>query len=95
MPQKRYRPEEIIAKLREAEVLLAQGKKVPDVVRALGVSEVTYLSPSNPGQQWPLTAGDLVDIASDRSGRGRAPSWRRLAGSRPTVNQRSGTRMTP
>jgi putative transposase len=42
MPQKRYRPEEIIAKLREAEVLLAQGKKVPDVVRALGVSEVTY-----------------------------------------------------
>ena len=42
MPQKRYRPEEIIAKLREAEVLLAQGKKVPDVVRALGVSEATY-----------------------------------------------------
>jgi len=42
MPQKRYRPEEIIAKLREAEVLLGQGKKVPDVVKALGVSEVTY-----------------------------------------------------
>jgi putative transposase len=42
MPQKRYRPEEIIAKLREAEALLAQGKKVPDVVKALGVSEVTY-----------------------------------------------------
>lgn len=42
MTQKRYRPEEIIAKLREAEVLLGQGKKVPDVVKALGVSEVTY-----------------------------------------------------
>jgi len=42
MPQKRYRPEEIIAKLREAQVLLGQGKKVPDVVKALGVSEVTY-----------------------------------------------------
>jgi len=42
MPQKRCRPEEIIAKLREAEVLLGQGKKVPDVVKALGVSEVTY-----------------------------------------------------
>ena len=26
MPQKRYRPEEIIAKLREAEVLLGQGR---------------------------------------------------------------------
>ena len=42
MPQKRYRPEEIIAKLREAEVLLGQGKKVPEVVKAIGVSEVTY-----------------------------------------------------
>lgn len=42
MPQKRYRPEDIIAKLREAEVLIGQGKKVPEVVRALGVSEVTY-----------------------------------------------------
>ncbi len=42
MPQKRYRPEEIIAKLREAEVLLGQGKKVPEAVKAIGVSEVSY-----------------------------------------------------
>jgi len=42
MPRKTYRPEEIIAKLREAEVLLGEGKKVPDVVKALGVHEVTY-----------------------------------------------------
>jgi putative transposase len=42
MLQRHYRPEEIIAKLREAEVLLGQGKKVPEMVRALGVSEVTY-----------------------------------------------------
>jgi len=28
MPKKRYRPEEIIAKLREADVLISQGKKV-------------------------------------------------------------------
>ena len=42
MSQKRYRPEEIIAKLREAEVLLGQGKKVPEVVKAIGVSEVSY-----------------------------------------------------
>jgi transposase len=42
MPQKRYRPEEIIAKLCEAEVLLGEGKKVPEVVKALGVHEVTY-----------------------------------------------------
>ena len=42
MPRKSYRPEGIIAKLREADVLLGQGKKVGEVVKALGVSEVTY-----------------------------------------------------
>ena len=40
MPRKGYRAEEIIAKLREADVLLGQGKKVAEVVKALGVSEV-------------------------------------------------------
>jgi transposase-like protein len=42
MPTKHYRSEEIIAKLREAEVLLGQGKKVPEVVKAIGISEVSY-----------------------------------------------------
>lgn len=42
MARKRHSAEEIIGKLREAEVSLAQGKKVPDVCRALGVSEQTY-----------------------------------------------------
>jgi hypothetical protein len=40
MPRKSFRPEEILAKLREAAVLLGQGKKVAEVVKALGVSEV-------------------------------------------------------
>ena len=38
----RYRPEEIISKLREAEVLLAEGVSVGEVVRRLGVTQVTY-----------------------------------------------------
>ena len=42
MPRKKHTTEEIIGKLREAEVLLAQGKKVPEVVRILGVTEQTY-----------------------------------------------------
>ena len=42
MARKRYRPEEIIAKLREAGVLLAQGMKVAEVVKAIGIHEVTY-----------------------------------------------------
>jgi len=40
--RRHYRPEEIIAKLREAEILLAQGMKVPEVVKELGIHEVTY-----------------------------------------------------
>jgi len=40
--RRHYRPEEIIGKLREAEILLAQGMKVPEVVRELGIHEVTY-----------------------------------------------------
>jgi len=35
-------PEEIVAKLRQAEVLIGQGKTVADAVRAIGVSEPTW-----------------------------------------------------
>jgi transposase-like protein len=42
MPRKSFRPEEITAKLREADVPLGQGKRVAEVVKALGVSEATY-----------------------------------------------------
>lgn len=42
MPRKKHSPEEIIGKLREAEVLLAQGQQVPEVCRSLEVSEQTY-----------------------------------------------------
>ena len=41
MPRKAYRPEEIIAKLRQAEVLLGEGQKVPEVVKTLGIHEGT------------------------------------------------------
>jgi putative transposase len=42
MPRKRYPPDKIIQKLREAEVLLSQGQTVTQVARALGISEQTY-----------------------------------------------------
>jgi putative transposase len=41
MPKKRFQPEEVIGKLRHADVLLGQGKKIAEVVKALGVSDVT------------------------------------------------------
>jgi putative transposase len=42
MPRKRCSPGQIISKLREAEVLLAQGKTTAEVSRLLGITEHTY-----------------------------------------------------
>ena len=42
MPRKRHSAEEIVAKLRQADVLLAQGQTGLDVARVLGVTETTY-----------------------------------------------------
>lgn len=42
MPEKRYRPEDIIAKLREADILISQGCSVAETIRKLGISDVTY-----------------------------------------------------
>ena len=42
MGQKRYKPEEIIGKLREAEVLTSQGKSVEEVCRRIAVTRQTY-----------------------------------------------------
>jgi transposase-like protein len=42
MSRKRYSPEEIIHKLREAEVLLGQGHTVGEAARQLGIAEQTY-----------------------------------------------------
>lgn len=42
MQRRRFRPEEIIGKLREADVLLSRGMTATEVVKVLGVSEVTY-----------------------------------------------------
>lgn len=42
MPKKRHKPEEIVAKLRQVDVLVSQGQSVADAVRAIGVTEVTY-----------------------------------------------------
>jgi transposase-like protein len=42
MPRKRHTPEEIVAKLRQVDVLASQGQTVADAVRSIGVTEVTY-----------------------------------------------------
>lgn len=42
MSRKRYKPEQIINMLREAEVALSGGRTVGEVCRSLGVSEQSY-----------------------------------------------------
>jgi len=53
MPRgKQVSAEQIIAKLREAEVELARGKKVPEAAKKIGVTEQTYY-------RWKKQFGDL------------------------------------
>ena len=40
--RRRYSPEQIITKLREAEVLLSQGQTIAQASKAIGISEQTY-----------------------------------------------------
>ena len=42
MVKKAFKPEQIIGKLREAEVLLSQGLTVGEASRKLGITEQTY-----------------------------------------------------
>ena len=42
MGTKKHKPEEVVAKLRQGDVLVSQGQSVADAIRAIGVTEVTY-----------------------------------------------------
>ena len=42
MPRKRHTAEDIVTKLRQVDVLSAQGKPMAEAIRSIGVTEVTY-----------------------------------------------------
>ena len=42
MDKKRHTAEEIVSKLRQVDVLTAQGRTVAEAIRQIGVTEVTY-----------------------------------------------------
>ena len=52
MLRKRHTPEEIVTKLRQVEVLTAQGRPVAEAIRSIGVTEVTFY-------RWPQEYGGL------------------------------------
>ena len=42
MAKRGHKPEEIVARLRQVDVLVSQGQSVAEAIRAIGVTEVTY-----------------------------------------------------
>ena len=42
MARTRHKPEEIVAKLRQVDVLTAQGQSIAEAVRTIAVTETTY-----------------------------------------------------
>jgi len=52
MPKKRYAPEEIVARLRQVDVLAGQGRPVGEAVKTTRVAETTY-------RRWRLEYGGL------------------------------------
>ena len=42
MPQRKHKPEEIVAKLRQVDVLLSLGHPVAEAIRAISVTPLTY-----------------------------------------------------
>ena len=44
MSRKSYKPEEIVAKLRQVDVLTSQGRSVAEAIRSIGVSEVPTIA---------------------------------------------------
>jgi hypothetical protein len=75
MAQKRYTVEQIIVKLREAEIELAQGAKTPQACRKLGISENTYY-------RWRKEYGGLEERSTtSTSSRACRHSWNARAAS--------------
>jgi lipoprotein-anchoring transpeptidase ErfK/SrfK len=56
--RKQYKPEEIAAKLKQVDALVAQGRDIADAVREAGVSEATY-------HRWRREFGDRAKRASE------------------------------
>jgi hypothetical protein len=74
MARKRHTADEIVAKLRQVDVLMAQGKPVADAVRAIGVTEVTYYRWRN---RILVRPPKLSDIQVIKVRRGNAPAEHR------------------
>ena len=78
MPKKRYRPEGIVAKLRQVDVLVSQGQNVADAIRQIGVSELTYYRWRQEYGRAQDRAGEALLLLSEVSTRLRHDGIRRI-----------------
>jgi hypothetical protein len=73
MPRKRHKPEEIVAKLRQVDVLVSQGQSVADAVRSIcDGGDVLSLAPGVRRPQ--IRPGQTAEGRRTPARRSRAPS---------------------
>src|SRR5215207_4283759 len=67
MRRKRHTAEEIVAKLRQVDVLTSQGTSVAEAIRKIGVTEVTYgyVKSFNSKLRDELLDGEIVDTLKE------------------------------
>jgi putative transposase len=82
MARKRHKPEEVVAKLRQVDVLTSQGTPIADAIRSIGVTEATYYRWRN---EYGGLKSDQVKRLKDQSENARLSST-----SSPTRTWRSG-----
>jgi putative transposase len=59
MARKRHKPEEIVAKLRQVDVLTGQGKSIAEAVKTIAVTETTYF-------RWRAEYGGMKNVQVKR-----------------------------
>jgi predicted secreted protein len=59
MARKRHKPEEIVAKLRQVDVLTGQGKSIAEAVKTIAVTETTYF-------RWRTEYGGMKNVQVKR-----------------------------
>ncbi|MCJ2089900.1 transposase, partial [Methylobacterium sp. E-005] len=68
MGRKKHTAEEIVAKLRQFDVLISQGRKVAEAIRSIEVTEVTYY-------RWRSEYGGLKGEPTPSSNPGASQRW--------------------
>jgi hypothetical protein len=95
MPKKRHKPEEIVSKLRQADVLISQGQDIANVIRQIGVSEGHLLSVALGVRQAEDRAGQAPEGAREGEYPSAQGDLRPDAGQTHLAGGRTGRLLSP